>query len=147
MDVTKPYEFIGFGAMDVTKPYKFIGFGAMDVTKPYKFIGRLLDYINMIVPAVGIALEPGIVSYRASFSRVSASILPCPAHIFAYPDKIGLPGRILARLLPGRYRNRRSGRPKAGRRAEFGVFQVPVRPNSCPEGPISGPEALLRCIE
>ncbi len=29
MDVTKPYEFIGFGAMDVTKPYKFIGFGAM----------------------------------------------------------------------------------------------------------------------
>ncbi len=27
MDVTKPYEFIGFGAMDVTKPYEFIGFG------------------------------------------------------------------------------------------------------------------------
>ncbi len=38
MDVTRPYRFIGFGAMDVTKPYKFIGFGAMDVTKPYKFI-------------------------------------------------------------------------------------------------------------
>ncbi len=36
---TKPYKFIGFGAMDVTKPYKFIGFGAMDVTKTYKFIG------------------------------------------------------------------------------------------------------------
>ncbi len=29
MDVTKPYEFIGFGAMDVTKPYEFIGFGAI----------------------------------------------------------------------------------------------------------------------
>ncbi len=28
MDVTKPYEFIGSGAMDVTKPYEFIGFGA-----------------------------------------------------------------------------------------------------------------------
>ncbi len=27
-DVTKPYKFIGFGAIDVTKPYKFIGFGA-----------------------------------------------------------------------------------------------------------------------
>ncbi len=27
MDVTNPYEFIGFGAMDVTKPYKFMGFG------------------------------------------------------------------------------------------------------------------------
>ena len=36
MDVTKPYEFIWFGAMDVTKPYEFIGFGAMDVTKPYE---------------------------------------------------------------------------------------------------------------
>ncbi len=33
MDVTKPYEFIGFGAMDVTKPHEFIGVGAMDVTK------------------------------------------------------------------------------------------------------------------
>ncbi len=31
MDVTKPYELIGFGAMDVTKPYELIGFGAMDV--------------------------------------------------------------------------------------------------------------------
>ena len=39
MDVTKPYEFIGFGAMDVTKPYEFIRFGAMDVTKPYEFLG------------------------------------------------------------------------------------------------------------
>jgi hypothetical protein len=34
MDVTKPYKFIGFGAMEVTKPYKSIGVGAMDVTKP-----------------------------------------------------------------------------------------------------------------
>ncbi len=29
MDVTKPYEFTGSGAMDVTKPYEFIGFGAV----------------------------------------------------------------------------------------------------------------------
>jgi hypothetical protein len=36
---TKPYKFIGCGAMDVTKPYKLIGFVAMDVTKSYKFIG------------------------------------------------------------------------------------------------------------
>ncbi len=28
MDVTKPCEFIGFGAMDAAKPSKFIGFGA-----------------------------------------------------------------------------------------------------------------------
>ena len=39
MDVTKPYEFIGFGAMDVTKPHEFIVFGAMDVTKPHEFRG------------------------------------------------------------------------------------------------------------
>ncbi len=42
-DATKPYEFIGFGAMEVTKPYELIGFGAMDVTKPYKFIGLAAD--------------------------------------------------------------------------------------------------------
>ncbi len=39
MEVTKPYEFIRFGAMDVTKPCEFIRFGAMDVTKTYEFIG------------------------------------------------------------------------------------------------------------
>ncbi len=39
MDATKPYKFIGFGAMDATKPYEFIWFGAMDATKPYKFTG------------------------------------------------------------------------------------------------------------
>ncbi len=33
MDATKPYEFIGFGAMDATKPYEFIQFGAMDATR------------------------------------------------------------------------------------------------------------------
>ena len=35
---TKPYEFIGFGAMEATKPYEFIRFGAMEATKPYEFI-------------------------------------------------------------------------------------------------------------
>ncbi len=37
---TKPYEFIGFGALDVTKPYEFIRFGAIDVTKPYECSGK-----------------------------------------------------------------------------------------------------------
>ncbi len=59
--------------------------------------------------------------------------------------KIGLPGRILAGLLPGRHRNR-PGRPKAGRRADFGSFPVAVRPKSGPEGRFFGPEALLRNI-
>jgi hypothetical protein len=39
MEATKPYEFIGFGAIAITKPHKFIGFGAIAMTKPYKFIG------------------------------------------------------------------------------------------------------------
>ena len=37
MAVTKPYKFIGFGAMAVTKPYNFIGFGAMAVTVHWQF--------------------------------------------------------------------------------------------------------------
>ncbi len=55
-----------------------------------------------------------------------------------------LPGRKsafragLAGLLPGRHRNRPFGRPKAGRRAEFGAFPVAVRPKSGPEGRFTG---------
>ena len=48
--------------------------------------------------------------------------------------EIGLPGRILAGLLPGKHRNWPSGRPSAGRRADFGAFPVAVRPKSGPEG-------------
>jgi hypothetical protein len=44
MDVTKPYEFIRFGAMDVTKPYKFIRFGAGMASKLYIYI-----YINCVL--------------------------------------------------------------------------------------------------
>ncbi len=36
---SKPYEFIGFGAMDVTKLYKFIWFGDSHGPKAYTFIG------------------------------------------------------------------------------------------------------------
>jgi hypothetical protein len=39
MDATKPYDFIGFGAMDATKPYDFIRFGAMDVTMVWPDFG------------------------------------------------------------------------------------------------------------
>ena len=57
MDVTKPYKFIGFGAMDVTKPYKCTGFGAMGATKPYKCIR--FDAPNpIIVEGVGPWMPP-----------------------------------------------------------------------------------------
>ena len=58
MAVTKPYKFIGFGAMDVTKPYKFIGFGAMDVTKPYKFIGFGATDVTKPCKFIGAAFGP-----------------------------------------------------------------------------------------
>jgi hypothetical protein len=57
MDVTKPYEFIGFGAMDVHQTCEFIGCGAMDVTKPYEFIGfGAMDVI-------GLGFLPGALPY------------------------------------------------------------------------------------
>ena len=30
--------------MDVTNPYEFLGFGDMDITKPYKLKGRSLSH-------------------------------------------------------------------------------------------------------
>ena len=48
--------------------------------------------------------------------------------------EIGLPGRILAGLLPGKHRNRPSGQRSAGRKADFGSSPVAVRPQSGLEG-------------
>ncbi len=60
--------------------------------------------------------------------------------------EIGLPGRILAGLLPEKHQNRPSGRPKAGRRADFGTFPGSSPARIRPGRPIYGPEALLRNI-
>jgi hypothetical protein len=62
-------------------------------------------------------------------------------------SEIGLPGRILAGLLPGKHQNRPSGWPTAGRRADFGAFPVAVQPKSSPEVRFTAPEALLRNIK
>ncbi len=48
MDVTKPYKFIGFGAMDATKPYKFIGFGT-----PLCIGGYIRPGADTVVPKGG----------------------------------------------------------------------------------------------
>ena len=40
--LTKPCEFMKFGAMLVTKPYDFIRFGAMDVTTSLAGLGQPL---------------------------------------------------------------------------------------------------------
>jgi hypothetical protein len=43
---TRPYEFIGFGAMRVTKPYKSIWFGNMPGPKPYEITGSRATIIS-----------------------------------------------------------------------------------------------------
>ncbi len=51
MDVTKPYEFLGFGAMDATKPYEFIGFegpsSRSDPTRPTGFGSEILVWTSV----------------------------------------------------------------------------------------------------
>ncbi len=54
--------------------------------------------------------------------------------------EIGLPGRIVAGLLPGKHRNRPSGRPIS---CVPGSSPATIQPGR----PISDPEALLRKIE
>ena len=57
MDATKPYEFIGFGAMDATKPYEFIGFGAMDAPEPYELPGGALPAPSLVRPGSARAMS------------------------------------------------------------------------------------------
>ena len=47
--------------------------------------------------------------------------------------KIALPDLILVENLPGKHYNRSSGRPKAGRRSDFGAYPAEVQPKSGPE--------------
>ena len=55
-----------------------------------------------------------------------------------------MPPKNQARLLPGKHRHRSSGRPSAGRRADFGALSGSSPAKIRPGRPISGPEALLR---
>ncbi len=77
-------------------------------------------------------------------SRAKYSVLRLLFFVFSFflsmlrnnasgPD-IGLPGRSLAGLLPGRHHIRPFGRPSAGRRADFGAFPVAVLPKSGRQG-------------
>jgi hypothetical protein len=107
-------------AMDVAKPYECIGFGAMDVTNASSSLSVQWTRCH----------SPTEHKHTNRYSML---------HNASGPE-IGLPGRILAGLQPGKHRNRTSGRPKAGRRADFGSFPVAVRP-------MDGPETRLRNIE
>ncbi len=106
------------------KPYKFIGFGDSCGPKPYKFRGLV------------IAMAPNPINMRPGRPLCYARVLP--------GQKSGLPGRIVAGLLPGTHRNRPPGRPSAGRGAHFVVFPGNSPATIRPGRPLSGPEALLR---
>jgi hypothetical protein len=56
MEVTKPYEFMGFGAMEATKPYKFIGFGGLVVgqLRPLVDAGRSLALAGRSLWCIGV---------------------------------------------------------------------------------------------
>ncbi len=76
MDVTKPYEFIGLGAMDVTKPYEFIGFGAMDVTKPTGACQNNIEIMSNLTAAKHISVEWA----RISVATAPGSLTPFVIH-------------------------------------------------------------------
>jgi hypothetical protein len=67
------------------------------------------------------AVNPGLLRSVSVSQSVSNS---------ASGPEIGLPGRIMAGLLPGEHQHRPSGRLSAGRRAHLGAFPVAVRPKS-----------------
>jgi hypothetical protein len=75
----------------------------------------------------------------SSIGGFGGSSVPDPGVIYwmlrnsASRPEIDLAGRILAGPLPGKYRNRPSDRPKAGRMADLGAFAVAVQPKSGPE--------------
>ena len=88
MEVTKPCEFIGLGAMEVTKPYEFIRFGAMGVTKPYEFIGfgavtHFFDWSSVRVP--GPVPHPGF--QKQQFTRNVGLFLGGPGPAFPAPSR------------------------------------------------------------
>ncbi len=77
MAVTKPYEFIGFGAMDVTKPYKSIGFGAKAGRRAVALVvvGVGFRYgrqrrCDRTAPKLGHALFCGLPGFSACFCGV-----------------------------------------------------------------------------
>ncbi len=86
VEVTKPYEFIGFGAMDATKPYKFIGLGAMDATKPYEFIGKTSRLALPPAedrpegPDSNLARKPARKQYYVSYREVLSTETPPQKH-------------------------------------------------------------------
>ncbi len=54
---------------------------------------------------------------------------PMLHNIVSRPE-IGLPDRTSARFESGKHKNRTSGRPSAGRRADFEAFPIRIRPKS-----------------
>ncbi len=84
-DVTKPYNFTGFGAIDVTKPYKFIGFGARQGGGTPD-IPDLCDHVARYCCAEGGGGEP---ERALALSRAGAQLVPVPGRAAALADLLG----------------------------------------------------------
>ncbi len=69
MDVTKPYEFTGVGAMDVTKPYEFIGLGAM-VTTASKYVVSILCLLSTRLSYLTVNKFRTVVETRRNRARI-----------------------------------------------------------------------------
>ncbi len=108
MDVTKPYKFIGLGAMDVTRPYEFIGFGDTHGPEPYKFIGFRWAVIPQtpVVPVHRRACR-GTKRFHKLCRTPLSHKLP---YVTQWGDKSGL---ISAGFQSGEPQNRPSGRPES----------------------------------
>ena len=93
MNGTKPYNFIGFGAMDVTKPYAYIGFGAMDVTTPYAFTWFGAMDVAKSYEIIGFGAMP--VTKPCEFIRFGAMDLTQDAGLLLnsfFPNSVSLEG-------------------------------------------------------
>jgi hypothetical protein len=96
---TKPYKFIGFGAMDATKPYKFIGSGAMEVTKPYKFIGFGSEPLKSGPSCPGLRSGPSVrANWGSILFRPHQACGPKPARPFLRWWGRAQHGRLLGKI-------------------------------------------------
>ncbi len=103
----------------------------------FALVLHVVHILFILLVLYGLVWKPSGVARNHRTPRFSTQRLAEPGSMLrnnASGPKIGLPRRILAGLLPGKNRNRPSGRPKAGRRADFGSLPVAVRAKSGPEG-------------
>jgi hypothetical protein len=111
--------------------------GSRSDTKPTKEAGGKAPTLSMAVETDRARFGSRNIQLLASNGcesdsrKISPSL--CMLRNSASGPEIGLPGRILAGLLPGKHRNRPPSRPPANRRTDVGAFRgrFPARKRYC----------------